>query len=47
MQGRTRAELDTNRMLVLAVVKAIEIIGEAGSRVSDAGRSAAPRLPWA
>ncbi len=46
MQGRTRRDLDTNRMLVLAVVKAIEIIGEAASRVSAAGQAEAPQLPW-
>ena len=46
MRGRTRADLDTDRMVVLAVVKAIEIIGEAASRVSAAGQAEAPGLPW-
>jgi uncharacterized protein with HEPN domain len=46
MRGRTRADLDTDRMVVLAVVKAIEIIGEAASRVSAAGQAEAPQLPW-
>jgi uncharacterized protein with HEPN domain len=46
LMGRTRADLDTNRMLVLAVVKAIEIIGEAASRVSGEARAEAFRLPW-
>jgi uncharacterized protein with HEPN domain len=44
--GRTRADLDTDRMLVLAVVKSIEIIGEAASRVSSAGRGEAANIPW-
>ena len=44
--GRTRADLDSNRMLVLAVVKSIEIIGEAASRVSEEGRATVPHLPW-
>lgn len=33
-------------MLVLALVKSIEIIGEAGARVSEKGRDAAPDVPW-
>jgi uncharacterized protein with HEPN domain len=33
-------------MLVLALVKSIEIIGEAGARVSEEGRAATPDLPW-
>lgn len=33
-------------MLVLALVKAIEIIGEAGARVSIEGRDATPDVPW-
>ncbi len=45
--GRQRAELDSNRMLLLAVVRAIEIIGEAASKVSIATREAHPDLPWA
>ncbi len=45
--GRTRADLDSDRMLVLAIVKCIEIIGEAASKVSAAGRERAASLPWA
>jgi uncharacterized protein with HEPN domain len=44
--GHSRADLDANRMLVLAVVKSIEIIGEAASRVTAAGRADASGLPW-
>ncbi len=33
-------------MLVLALVKEIEIIGEAASRISDESRKALPRIPW-
>lgn len=39
---RHRRDLDTDRMLVLALVKSIEIIGEAGARVSEGGRDTAP-----
>ena len=38
--------MDTDRMLVLALVKSIEIIGEAGARVSEEGRDATPDVPW-
>ncbi len=42
----TRSNLDGNRVLVLAVVKTIEIIDEAASRVTVEGRAEAPGLPW-
>jgi uncharacterized protein with HEPN domain len=32
VSGKVRSDLDSNRMLVFAVVRAIEIVGEAGSR---------------
>jgi uncharacterized protein with HEPN domain len=44
--GRTRSDLDTDKMLVLALVKSVEIIGEAGSKVSTEGRAAYPSIPW-
>jgi uncharacterized protein with HEPN domain len=34
IQGQSRKDLDLSRMLVLALVKDIEIVGEAGARVS-------------
>lgn len=44
--NRERRDLDTDRMLVLALVKCIEIVGEAGARVTEAGRDATPGVPW-
>jgi uncharacterized protein with HEPN domain len=44
--GRERRDLDGSRMLVLALVKDIEIIGEAASKVSEACRSEHPEIPW-
>lgn len=44
--GHKRPDLDGNRQLVLAIVKCVEIIGEAASQVSAEGRSQAPALPW-
>lgn len=45
--GQSRADLETNRMLARALVKDIEIIGEAASRVSQDFRATHPQLPWA
>jgi uncharacterized protein with HEPN domain len=44
--GRDRAALDTDRMLLFALVRAIEIVGEAASKVSHDTRAAAPAVPW-
>ena len=44
--GRNSEDLSRDRMLVLALVKEIEIIGEAASRISDESRKALPRIPW-
>lgn len=46
MAGRTRTDLDTDLMLLFAVVRAVEIVGEAASRVSAEGRAAMPNVPW-
>ncbi len=44
--GRSRDDLDNDRMLLFALVRAIEIIGEAASRVSAPTREALPHVPW-
>lgn len=44
--GKVRADLDHDRMLVLAILKDLEIIGEAASRVSLATRRDSPTVPW-
>ena len=44
--GKTRQDLDRDRVLVLALVKSIEIIGEAATKVSDETRALAPAIPW-
>jgi uncharacterized protein with HEPN domain len=41
-----REDLDNNRMLTLAIVKEIEIIGEAASRVSGECKAKYPQLMW-
>jgi uncharacterized protein with HEPN domain len=44
--GRDREDLEKDRMLALALVRSIEIIGEAGARVSAEGRDKVPEVPW-
>ncbi len=46
VSGRTRGDLDTDLMLVFALVRAIEIVGEAANKVSAASRQAAAEIPW-
>jgi len=46
-RGRTRADLDTNRLLNLALVRLLEVAGEAANRVPADERAHHPRIPWA
>ena len=45
--GRSRDDLDRDQMLLFALIHAIEVFGEAASKVSPETRAAAPLLPWA
>lgn len=45
-QGRSRADLGVDAMLTRALVHAIQEIGEAASKVTEAGRARIPELPW-
>lgn len=45
--GRSRADLDTDEMLMFALVRAIEVVGEAASKVSAETRERHPEIPWA
>lgn len=44
--GRDRSALDSDRMLLLSLVKCVEILGEAASRVSEEVQAASPHIPW-
>jgi uncharacterized protein with HEPN domain len=44
-QGLTRADLEIDRKLVLALVKAIEIIGEAAYQIPQTVRAESPDIP--
>jgi uncharacterized protein with HEPN domain len=43
--GRSRGDLATDKMLLFAVVRAIEVVGEAASRISAETRLATPSIP--
>lgn len=45
-QDQTRGSLHTNRMLTLAIVKSLEVLGEAASKVSTETRDGLPQVPW-
>lgn len=45
-QGRTRADLDADEMFALALVRLLEVIGEAANAVTDDIRKRAPQIPW-
>jgi len=44
--GKGRTDLETDLMFQFAIVRAIEIIGEAAARLTDATRAAHPEIPW-
>ena len=45
-RGRVGDDLETDRQLLLSLVKEIEIIGEAASQVTDPTRQELPGIPW-
>jgi len=45
-RGRKRTDLDQDRLLNLALVRLLEIIGEAANRVPDEERARIPDVPW-
>lgn len=44
--GKKRGDLEADRMLLFAVIRAIEVIGEAASKVNDETKDTAPEIPW-
>ena len=46
-KDRTRTDLETDRMLVLSLVKSIEIVGEAAHQISMTTRDELTAIPWA
>jgi uncharacterized protein with HEPN domain len=46
LEGRTDEDLRRDRMFMLAVLKEIEIIGEAASQISEESKRTLPLVPW-
>jgi len=45
--GKTRADFDPDQMLAFSVLRALEVLGEAASKVSEDKRRKLPAVPWA
>jgi uncharacterized protein with HEPN domain len=46
IKGRAREDLNRDEMLCLALTRALEVIGEAATRVSQAGQQQHGQIPW-
>ncbi len=46
IQSKTRDSLETDRKLVFALIKCIEIVGEAAANVTNQCRDNLPQIPW-
>jgi uncharacterized protein with HEPN domain len=44
--GRTRADLDSDEMLMLSLTRLLEILGEAAKAVPDEIKYQRPDIPW-
>ncbi len=42
----SREDLGRNRVMQLALTRLVEIVGEAGNRVSPAAQESSPQVPW-
>ena len=45
-RNRTRADLDSDEQLTLALTRLLEIVGEAATAVTESVRDNNPQLPW-
>ncbi|MCZ7671154.1 MAG: DUF86 domain-containing protein [Chloroflexi bacterium] len=46
MVDHTRSDLDTDKLLALAMVRLLEIIGEAAHAVTEETQQKNPQIPW-
>jgi len=44
--GRSRSELELDRKTLFAVIRCVEIVGEAAAKISETTRACAPDIPW-
>jgi uncharacterized protein with HEPN domain len=45
-QGKTIQDLEQERVLSLALIRLLEVTGEAANRISPESRSQFPKIPW-
>jgi uncharacterized protein with HEPN domain len=45
-EGRSREDLDKDQMLAFALLHAIQIVGEAASKITAEFREQHPQIPW-
>jgi uncharacterized protein with HEPN domain len=45
-QGRSRTDLDSDRLFQLAMVRLVEVIGEAAGRLTKTTHARHPQIPW-
>lgn len=45
-QGKSRADLQNDQMLAFALIRCLEIIGEAATHLSADAKSRIDRIPW-
>lgn len=46
IQGRSRADLDSDRLLNLSLVRLLEVVGEAAHRIPPEKRAKYSQIPW-
>ena len=44
--GKSKCDIENERMLNLSLVRLIEVVGEAANQVSTEGRNRYPSIPW-
>lgn len=47
VEGQARNDLESNEMLALAIVRCLEIVGEAASKITRQRQSELSQIPWA
>lgn len=46
IERKTREDIEADRVLTLALIRLMEVVGEAAGRVSTEGQASLPRIPW-
>lgn len=46
VKDRTRADIESDRVFFLALVKLVEIVGEAATRISEPMQASHPEITW-